>query len=176
MRTLALAALLCALPVAAVAQTPGGCLSQAEAEGLITYGLPGIVRNLQAKCAATLPVTAPLISAGAVTAGRYQPDADKAWPTAKAAFDKLAGAPMSIAIGDSATRKLLDSLLERGISGKVKPEQCPAIDQIVNNLQPLSALNMARVVVSFAQLQGNAKSPLRLCPAPVPVVSAGIPK
>jgi hypothetical protein len=156
------------VPTSANAQLAGGCLSPVEAEGLVTYSLPSIIRSLSARCTATLPATAPLILAGSVTAARYQPEADKAWPLARAAFDTLAGVKMAGVIGDAGTRKLLDTAIAGGLAAKLKVQDCPVIDQMIDLLQPLPAPNMARMTIILMQLRGkDAKSggaPFTICP------------
>ena len=163
MRTLSLSAALLALPSAATAQIAGAaCLSRAEAEGLMTYALPGVVRSLSTKCAATLPATAPLILGGTVTAGRYQPEADRAWPIAKSAFDKLAGAKMSDLLGDTATQKLLAATITTGVVSKVKLADCAAIDRILDLLQPLPTTNMVMLATALIEF-GKKDSPIKVC-------------
>lgn len=166
MRPLVLAAVLLALPSTATAQIAGAaCISRSEAEGLMTYALPGVVRSLSTKCTAALPATAPLILGGTVTAGRYQPEADKAWPIAKAAFDKLAGAKMSDLLGDAATQKLLSATITTGVVNKVKLTDCAAIDRILDLLQPLPTANMAMLATALIEF-GKKDSPIKVCSAP----------
>jgi hypothetical protein len=168
MKRVVLALATLALPISASAQVAGGCLTPSEAEGLITYSLPSIIRSVSARCAATLPATAPLIQAGSVTAARYQIDADKAWPTARGAFDTLSGLKMASVIGDTATRKLLDTAIAGSLAAKLKPQDCGAIDQMIDLLQPLPAANMARLTIILMQIRGKdgkAKEvPFKLCP------------
>ena len=96
-----LVALVATLPISAVAQTSSkACLSGEEAEGLVTYALPAAVRALSVHCTKTLPATAPLVLSGLVTAARYQVDADKAWPVASGAFDKISGIPVAKLMGE----------------------------------------------------------------------------
>lgn len=167
LRSLSLAAILFALPATASAQIAGAsCLTRGEAEGLMTYALPGVVRSLSSKCAAALPATAPLILGGTVTAGRYQPEADKAWPIAKMAFDKLAGAKMSDLIGDAATQKLLSATITTGVIAKVKLTDCATIDRVLDLLQPLPTANMAVLATALIEF-GKKDGPIKVCPAPL---------
>lgn len=168
MKRVLLALMAVTFPSVTSAQSVGGCLAPTEAEGLITYSLPSIIRSLSSRCAATLPATAPLIQAGAITAARYQIDADKAWPAARSAFDTLSGVKMAGVIGDSATRKLLDGAISGGLAGKLKTQDCGAVDQMIDLLQPLPASNMARLTIILIQMRGKdgkAKdAPFKLCP------------
>lgn len=178
LKPLSLAVLICALPTTAIAQVQSQtCLTRAEAEGLMTYSLPSIVRAMSGKCAAALPATAPLIQAGNVTAARYQPDADTAFPTAKLAFDKLAGTKMSEIIGDAGTQKLIGHTISTGVASKIQAKDCGTIDRILDILQPLPAKNMAMLFTAILELGANEKeakeSPLHICQAPVATTSLG---
>lgn len=177
-RSLLLGMLICGLPTAAIAQVEDkACLTRAEAEGLMTYSLPSIVRAMSGKCAATLPATAPLIQAGTVTAGRYQPDADKAFPMAKVAFDKLAGTNMSEIIGDTGTQKLIQATISTGVTAKIQAKDCATIDRVLDILQPLPAKNMAMLFTAILEIGANNKdakeSPLKICPVPPTPTASG---
>lgn len=177
-KSISLALLICALPTTAIAQVQDKtCLTRGEAEGLMTYSLPSIVRAMSGKCAATLPATAPLVQAGGVTSARYQPDADKAFPTAKLAFDKLAGTKMSEIIGDAGTEKLIQATISTGVASKIQAKDCGTIDRVLDILQPLPAKNMAMLFTAIMELGANSKeaqeSPLHLCAAPLASASSG---
>jgi hypothetical protein len=166
-RALALAAAL-ALPAQAMAQAAKPCLTAAEAEGLATFALPALIEGLSSQCAASLPATAPLVQSGKLIAAKYQPDADRAWPAAGAAFDKLSGMKMSAAMGQAGLRGLLNGALTAGIAKDMKPGTCTTVDRFVDILQPLPASNMARLVVAFLELGGQGKAgtnnnPLNIC-------------
>jgi hypothetical protein len=174
---LALAAL--GLPASATAQAAGkSCLTRVEAEGLMTYNMPAMVRGISSKCATVLPATAPLVQAGTVTAARYQPDADKAWPVAKTAFDKVAGVKMSELIGDAGIQKLMETTISTGLASSVKTKDCATIDRILDILQPLPAKNMAMLITAMLELgsQGDkAKAPpFTICEA-IAANSAAMP-
>ncbi len=167
LKNLALALALVALPNAAVAQVfKTQCVSRAEAEGLMRYALPEVVRSLSARCTAYLPATASLVQAGAVMAARYQPEADKAWPVAKSAFDTMSGIKMSAMLGDGATQKLINTTISSGLSEKVSPARCAGMDRIIDALQPLPPANMASVAAALVEMEAKPDSPVRICPAP----------
>ncbi len=163
MRTLLLAIAAVSIPASATAQTIGKtCLTRAETEGLMAYNLPMIVRGIAGKCAAALPATSALVQAGTVAAARYQPEADKAWPVAKLAFDKLAGMKMSQMIGDAGTQKLMETTIATGLGDSVKLKDCGTIDRILDILQPLPTSNMAMLITAMIELGSKgdkAKAP-----------------
>jgi hypothetical protein len=160
-----------ALPAQTVAQTPAkACLSGEEAEALVTYALPAAVRAMSVHCAKTLPATAPLVQSGVVTAARYQVDADKAWPIASAAFDKLSGLPVAKLMGEKAIKPLIESTISGGVVQNLEAKDCVAADRFINILQPLPTRNMAMLITAFVETGGpatRAKLPIALCAAPL---------
>jgi hypothetical protein len=139
-----------------------------EAEALVTYVLPATIRALSGRCAQVLPATSALVQAGAISAARYQIDADRAWPAASRAFDKISGIPASNLMGE----QILKPLVEKAISGEVtrnlKPKDCQRVDRLINILQPLPAKNLAMLVVLLLESAGpksGVSLPMPLCSA-----------
>lgn len=164
-----LTALVLVVPSLATAQVPvKTCVTSDEAQALVTYALPQIVRGLAKQCLQSLPATSALIEAGDVMAAGYQVDANKAWPLAQRAFDKLAGFPISKISGEKGIKTLIEIGVVSQLSSKITPSDCPAIDRALSALQPLPAQNVAVVVTALVQLTGkDGKMPLTLCPAGV---------
>lgn len=168
-RAAASALLVLAMPSPAVAQTvQRSCVTNDEAEALVTYALPATIRALSARCVPALPATSALIQSGVITAARYQVDADRAWPAASRAFDKISGVPASNLMGE----QILKPLVEKAISGEVtrslKLTDCQRVDRLINVLQPLPAKNMAMLVVLLAESFGpktGVSLPMPLCSA-----------
>jgi hypothetical protein len=166
-----LAALIAGLPVNAIAQiSTKTCLSGEEAEGLVTYALPAAVRAISVHCAKTLPATAPLVQSGLVTAARFQLDADKAWPIASAAFDKLSGLPVAKMMGEKALKPLIQKTISDGVVQNLEAKDCSTADRFINILQPLPIRNMAMLITAFIEMGSpatRAKLPIALCAAPL---------
>jgi hypothetical protein len=181
-RRLALLALIIAgFPVSAVAQSAtANCLSADEGEALVTYALPATVRALSSYCAKTLPATAPLVQAGSVTAARYQVDADKAWPVASVAFDKMSGLPVAKMMGEKALKPLIEKAIAGNVVQNLQAKDCATADRFINILQPLPTRNMAMLITGLLETGGlakRAKLPITLCAPPVaPVIAAGASK
>jgi hypothetical protein len=158
------------LPGTAVAQSAAVCLSSPEAEALVTYALPSAIRAMTTRCASVLPATTALVQSGPIIAARYQPDADRAWPVARVAFDKVSGLPLAGLLGEPGAKGLIDAAFGAGLAEKVKPEDCGKVDRMINILEPLPAKNMAMLITALMEF-GNAsrrtKAPLNVCPAPL---------
>ena len=159
-----------AAPANVLAQvTAKTCLSSEEAEGLVTYALPAAVRAMSAHCAKTLPATAPLVQSGVITAARYQVDADKAWPAASAAFDKLSGLPVAKIMGEKALKPLIEKTISGGVVQNLQTKDCVTADRFINILQPLPTRNMAMLITAFIETGSpatRAKLPIILCTPP----------
>jgi len=168
MRNMLIIAALMAVSGQAVAQSAKSCLTQPEAEALVTYALPSAIRAMTTKCTPVLPATTALIQSGPVIAARYQIDADKAWPVARIAFDKMSGLDLTGTLGEPAARGLIEAAFGTGLAEKVKAADCPKVDRLVDILEPLPAKNMAMLITTLMEL-GSAgkqkKSPFQMCPA-----------
>jgi hypothetical protein len=170
-------ALVAALPANAVAQISAKtCLSGDEAEGLVTYALPSAVRAISLHCAKTLPATASLVQSGIVTAARYQVDADKAWPVASSAFDKISGLPVATLMGEKALKPLIEKTISGEITQNLQAKDCAKADRFINILQPLPTRNMAMLITMLLESGSpamRARLPITLCAAPVPAPTIG---
>lgn len=167
MRNMLIIAALAAVPGQAVAQSARACLTQPEAEALVTYALPSAIRAMTTKCTPVLPATTALIQSGPIIAARYQIEADKAWPVARLAFDKVSGLDLTGTLGEPAARGLIEAAFGTGLAEKVKSEDCPKVDRLVDILEPLPARNMAMLVTTLMELgsaEKHKKSPLQMCP------------
>lgn len=168
MKSVILALIAVALPASTSAQSLAKCLSTGEAEGLMTFALPSAIRALKSRCESTLPATSALIEAGAVTAAKLQPEADKAEPVARAAFDKVAGLPLSASLGAGGVRKMIEASVAAGIAQKIKPAECAKVDRLIDILNPLPARNMAQLVLLLMEWRGPSvgTTPFSICAAP----------
>lgn len=170
MRGFVLAISILLLPGAAVGQSGTACLTSSEAEALVTYGLPSAIRAMTTKCAAVLPATTALVQSGPIIAARYQSDADRAWPVARVAFDKVSGLQLTGLLGEPGAKGLVDAAFGAGLAEKVKPADCSKVDRMINILEPLPARNMAMLITAlmeFGSAGKLARSPLNLCSVPL---------
>jgi hypothetical protein len=136
---------------------------------LVIYALPGLVTTMRQQCLAALPATSTLSQAGPLIAARYQPDSEAAWPDAKTAFVKIAQTPVAGLLGDSVRKALIRTTIEQSVSSQIKPADCPHVDQIINDLHPLPARNLASVIISFVQIsetRAKKNAQLNVCTSP----------
>ena len=143
------ALLLSAMPTTALAQTP--CLTTAEAESITSVALPDIIRETGRVCTA-LPASSLVRRASGAFLARYEAEADRAWPAARAAIAKLSDPQIAMLLLQSDyARPLITSLMAPQVVGRIQPSDCGTIDRIVTLLEPLPARNVAGIVVASVQ-------------------------
>ena len=138
-----MAAAAIASPVSAQAQ----CITAPEAEAMTLVALPDIIRETGRVCAAHLPATSLVRNQSSALIGRYQGEADRAWPSARAAIVKLSDPAVDALLDSEFARPLLTSLLVPQIVGRIAPRDCGTIDRLITLLQPLPPRNTAGIVV-----------------------------
>jgi len=140
-----------ALALAAVIVSPAAaqsaCITAPEAEAMTLVALPDIIRETGRVCATQLPAASLVRNQSSVLIGKYQVEADRAWPTARAAIVKLSDPAVDALLQSDYARPLLTSLLVPQIVGRIAPRDCGTIDRLVSLLQPLPPRNTAGIVV-----------------------------
>lgn len=158
----------------AAAQTVTSCVTGPEAESITLVAMPEIIRQVGEICRAQLPATALVRQTSGAFLNKYQIEADRAWPAARAALGRVGGPEIDGLLQSDFTRPLLTSLLAPALVGNVESKDCPQIERMATLLQPLPARNTAGLVVSVLQMvkekQGRASSSgqtldLPICPA-----------
>lgn len=149
MRRVLAALVLFAMPSTALAQTP--CLKRAEAEAITLVALPDIILETGRVCT-SLPATSLVRRTSGPFLDRYQAEADRAWPAARAAIAKLSDPRVSMLLLQSEyARPLITALIAPQIVGRVQPSDCGTIDRLVTLLEPLAPRNIAGIVVASLQ-------------------------
>lgn len=150
----------------ASAQTPQSCVTPAEAEALVLFVAPELIRQAGARCASALPPTALIRRTSGPFIARYEAETDAAWPQAKAALSRLT-VPQAIQLLDSSfAAPLVASLIAPMVVGNIDPADCPRIERAANLVQPLPPRNVAGLIVLFAQIDADRPNPqmrLPLC-------------
>ncbi len=140
-----------ALTLAALVATPvsaqSPCITGPEAEAMTLVALPDIIRETGRVCAARLPATSLVRNQSSTLIARYQIEADRAWPSARAAIVKLSDPAVDALLQSDYARPLLTSLLVPQIVGRIAARDCGTIDRLVTLLQPLPPRNTAGIVV-----------------------------
>ena len=143
------------------------CLTENEAQSLITAVLPDVFQQVGRTCSSVLPENATLRGGLPPLVARYQAPADLAWPQAMAAFGKIGGKDME-GIDPKLLRPMMGPMIAGAIAQDIKPSDCPTIDRAVSLMAPLPPANTAGLIVLFAAAAGGKDkrdSPLTICPA-----------
>ncbi|WP_425229664.1 hypothetical protein [Sphingomonas sp.] len=168
----AVGAIAAALLLTAAAPPADACLTDSEAQALASAALPEILRQTGTACATRLPATSLLRRTPSPLLGRYDAEADRAWPAARAALVKLSNPTADALLGSAYARPLLASLVAPLIVGRIALRDCGTVDRLVTLLEPLPPANAAGVIVTAlryaaAQPSPGARNPvatLPLCP------------
>jgi hypothetical protein len=142
-KLLLLAALLAGAPPA-----PPACLTDAEAQAAALVALPEIIHETGVVCAAQLPPTALVRQTSGAFIARYQVEADRAWPTARAAIAKLTDPTAALLLQSDYARPVLVTLLVPQLVGRIAPADCATLDHLATLLAPLPPRNTAGIVVT----------------------------
>ena len=145
----------------------GACLPRADAEALVVFALPSLVEGVATKCAPTLPAAATLRTEATNMAERYGPEAERAWPKARAAFERLSDETITELFGEEVTRTMIEVGMVALIVERIAVKDCATIDAAMGALAPLPARNVARLVtVAIDVFAARGKRlPITLCPA-----------
>lgn len=144
------------------------CVTPPEAEALVTTLLPDLMTNVSQICAPALPRGALLRRADDAFLARYRAEADRAWPQAQGALQKIAGPEAQGLLGNDLARPLLVTLVTPALTRNLQPADCPAVERIVALAQPLPPRSAAGLFIAVLQLadarrQDRSKIPLSIC-------------
>lgn len=135
------------------------CLSATEAQALFTYAIPEALDGVSKSCKANLPSTAFLSTKADETIVHFRAGADGAWPSAKAAFLKIAGsgddAKLIAGMPDSALRPFVAAAFSGVVGKEVKPADCAKIDRFVAALARIAPENVAELLTALMGLVGG---------------------
>ena len=159
------------------------CVTHQEASGVILALAPEAIKAVGTACAQVLPPTALVRQTSGPYIARFQVEADRAWPQAKAGIGKLAAAGDKSGSGKETSalvtamldsdqlRPLLVAMIAPALTKAIKPKDCPMIDHMLTALEPLPPANLAEVIVSVLELDSADKlakgkpNDVPICPA-----------
>lgn len=124
------------------------CLTGPEAEALALVALPEIIRGAGTACATQLPATSLVRQPASALLARYDAEADRAWPAARAAIVKLSDPAIDALLQSQFARGVLATLVTPLLIGRIAPRDCGTIDRLVTLLAPLPPRNTAGVIVA----------------------------
>jgi hypothetical protein len=134
------------------------CITGPEAESLTLVAMPDIIRETGLVCETQLPAASILRRQSSALLERYQIEADRAWPAARAAIVKLSDPAVDALLDSDFARPLLTTLLVPQIVGRIAPRDCGTIDRLVALLEPLPPRNTAGIVVETLRYLKSQKA------------------
>lgn len=143
-----LTALVAGLGLLATPAAAQPCLTAPEAESIALVALPDIVRQTGTVCATRLPASSLVRRETSPLLTRYDAEAARAWPSARAAIVKLSMPEAAMLLQSDYARPLLVTLLVPLIVGRIAVEDCGTIDRLVTLIEPLPPRNTAALIVT----------------------------
>ncbi|MGL4312600.1 MAG: hypothetical protein ACRCSO_01295 [Sphingomonas sp.] len=150
------------------------CVSQGDAEAIVTSVLPDVIENVGHLCAPQLPPRALLRQTDGSFIAKYRAEADLAWPRAEASLRRVLGDTpgAGLLFGSSFGRPLTGTILAPVITRNLNPADCPRLERISELIEPLPPANAAPLFVEMLQFADaarkdrSAKPALPICQAP----------
>ena len=136
----------------AIANAAAPCATTTEATAITAVAMPAIIRQVGQICATRLSPSALLLQPEGGFVAKYEAEADRAWPAARAALARIGGPDVAPLLQSDFTRPVLTSLLAPALIGTVDPGDCDKIEHIAEQVAPLPARNTAELIVSTLQL------------------------
>jgi len=151
------------------------CLTERELNGLVTFALPGLMDSTIRTCRPHLAPGGYFATQGPALLGRYAAGKDAAWPVARGALMKIGTdkdaqtMDMVRKLPDNALQPFAEAMIAEMVAGKVKADQCVAIERGARLLAPLPPENTAELITFIVSLvdkpKPGKKADLSLCPA-----------
>lgn len=148
----ALALAVVTISSAAPAKTLMPDMSGDEVSALAVYAMPGFIAAARQTCAPELSPNGFLAMQGPGLAQRYAYEQNAAWPLAKAALLRYAGAkaPDQVktfaSLPDNAVRPLADALIQQQLAEQIHPRSCRNIERMAEAISPLDPRDAGRIL------------------------------
>ena len=146
------------------------CITVPEARGLVAYILPSVIAKVTARCQATLPAGAALLTRGAQLASELELSRAANFPMARNGFAKFidqSDKPSAIlmrSLSDSQLRPVMEAAVEQESMSSFKPGNCADLDRIFATLQPLPAGNFVEMITQVMAVATRGSKEIAVCP------------
>lgn len=148
------------------------CVTAKEVEAVVLTFMPDALNVAAEICTPHLPEGAMFAQKNPPIAARYAAEQESVWPDARSALRKIVGADAAPLLDEAEMRDRLFTELVPALSGAIRPKDCPAINHMMELLEPLPPRNMAGIFSTILQLSEDGKrrdgKPVRnprICPA-----------
>ncbi len=154
-------ALLAIVGIALAAQPAAAqlaCLDAATTRAAADLALPALMTAVSDKCGNQYAVYAPTIAANrGVLAGRFQRNADSAWPVVRdwvlrSHDPRLDQARRELARNESFARAIVTVYLSTEVGQKLDARSCAAVDTVMQAILPLSDYQIGEIGAAMVRL------------------------
>lgn len=154
----AAAALWCGALAATAAHAADTCVPAPEAEGLFLFVAPTLINTVSTTCAPSLPRGALLRDGVPRLTAKYASESEAAWPQARSAIGKIAGPDAAQLLSGDTGKAMVPALVGPLLAKEIKPADCPAINRVLTQIDPLPAKNTAALIVTIVDLASRKKA------------------
>lgn len=149
------------------------CVSQRDAEAIVTSVLPDVIQNVGELCVSTLPRNALLRQDTGPFIAKYRAQADLAWPHVEGNLRRMLGdGGGGFLAGSPFARPLLGTVLAPLLTRSIQPADCPQIERIIELIEPLPPANAAPLFVEVLQFADSKRKDKSAKPA-LPICQPG---
>jgi hypothetical protein len=149
------------------------CVSQRDAEAIVTSVLPDVIQNVGELCVNTLPRNALLRQDAGPFIAKYRAQADLAWPHVEGNLRRMLGdSGGGFLAGSPFARPLLGTVLAPLLTRSIQPGDCPQIERIIELIEPLPPANAAPLFVEVLQFADSKRKDKGAKPA-LPICQPG---
>lgn len=151
------------------------CVTEQEANGLVTYALPVVMDSAIKRCQPSLSGNGYFATQGGALVQKYAARKADAWPAAKAAFLKVGDTgdarmhDMLTRLPDQALQPFADAMVADMVASRIKPDQCVALERATRLLSSLPPENTAELFTFIVQVadrpKPGGKQAFAICPA-----------
>jgi hypothetical protein len=145
----AAAALIVAMPAAAIAQAPReDCATYADLQAVSSFALPGTIDAIAAKCRTSLGAKAYLRTSGPALSARLRASG-ASWEEASPAFTKISRLSLGSNGGEFASGAVVEQLVSGAVTEAFETSNCKQIDSGIGALATLPPSRMVDMLATF---------------------------
>ena len=148
-----------ALLAAQAAPVERPCITHQEAADMAVTLLPFLLDSAAQRCRPHIAPTAFLNSGASAWSARLREEGASRRESALRGIAKLGGTPPPSGEGGEAAFLFVAQMMTVGMTGGIRPDDCPRIDVIAESLQPLPTENIARLIVAGLGLGMSRRQP-----------------
>ncbi|MEB3414878.1 hypothetical protein VCJ71_02235 [Alteriqipengyuania sp. WL0013] len=163
MKTLAFALAAFAGLAATPAQAQDKELTGEQVSAMIRFAMPTLLDTTYTKCGNRFAADGYMRSNRTALTAKFTAGSQAYWPAAKSGLESFAGDDAGLfgAMPDDALQPFVLAMIGQMVAKEIKPDNCGTIENIMRELDPMPADNVARLIGTIYQAASNGKAPRR---------------